>query len=71
VTFGERKNGERKPVLILVPGFHERLASRKRVMCTRNMGVHLQRGIQSTKGIKTGKEIKSLRSRERHKETSK
>jgi hypothetical protein len=48
----QRRNGERKPVLILVPGSHERLASRKRIMCARNMGVHVQRGTQRTKGIK-------------------
>jgi hypothetical protein len=41
------------PVLILVPGSHERLTSRKRVMCARNMGMHVRHGIQSTKGIKT------------------
>ncbi len=51
-TFGERRNGERKPVLTLVPGSHKRLASRKRIMCARNMGAHVRRGIQSTKGIK-------------------
>ncbi len=31
----ERRNGERKPVLILVPGTHEHLTSRKHVMCER------------------------------------
>ncbi len=31
-TFGKRRNGERMPVLILLPGSHERLASRKGVM---------------------------------------
>jgi hypothetical protein len=50
----ERQNGERMPVLILVPGSHEHLTSRKCVMCARNMGVHVQRGIRSTKGIRTG-----------------
>jgi hypothetical protein len=45
---------ERKPVLFLVPGSHERLTSKKRVMCARNMGAHVQRGIQSTKSIKMG-----------------
>jgi hypothetical protein len=39
------------PVLILVPGSHERLTSRKCVMCARNMGVHVQRSIWSTKVI--------------------
>ena len=47
-------NGERMPVLILVPGSHERLTSRKRVMCARNIGAHVKRGIQSTKGIRMG-----------------
>ncbi len=50
----ERRNRERMPVLILVPGSHKRLTSRKGVMCARNMGVHAQRGIRSTKGIWTG-----------------
>ncbi len=51
-TFDERRNGEIKPVLILVPGSHEPLASRKCGMCARNMGTHVRRGIWSTKGIK-------------------
>jgi hypothetical protein len=51
-TFDERRNGERKPVLILVPGSHKHLSLIKRVMCARNMGVHVQSGIWSTKGIK-------------------
>jgi hypothetical protein len=50
----ERQNGERMPVLILVPGSHEHLTLRKRVMCARNMGAHVQRGIRSTKGMQTG-----------------
>jgi hypothetical protein len=49
----ERQNGERLPVLILVPGSHERLTSRKRVRCARNMGAHVRCGIRSTKGMKT------------------
>ncbi len=41
-TFGKRRNGERKQVLVLVPGSrNKRLASRKRMMCAKNMGVHL------------------------------
>jgi hypothetical protein len=40
------------PVQILVPGFHERLASRKCVMCARNMGVHVRCGTQRTKGMR-------------------
>jgi hypothetical protein len=51
-TFGKRRNGERKPVLILIPGSHERLAFRKCIMCARNMGAHLQHGTWRTKGIK-------------------
>jgi hypothetical protein len=43
-TFGKRWNRERKPVLILLPGSCEHLASRKCVMCARNMGAHVQRG---------------------------
>jgi hypothetical protein len=50
----ERQNGERMPVLALVPGSRERLTSRKRVECTRNMGAHVWYSIWSTKGIKTG-----------------
>ncbi len=50
----ERRNGERMPELILVPGSHERLPSRKRVMCSRNMGAHVQGGIQSMKGKRNG-----------------
>ncbi len=51
-TFSERRNGERKPVLVLVPGSHKRLALRKRVMCERNMRAHVQPGTRRTKGIK-------------------
>jgi hypothetical protein len=40
------------PVIILVPGSHERLTLRKHVMCSRNMGAHVQCGIWSTKGRK-------------------
>ncbi len=50
----ERRNMERMPVIILVPGSHECLTSRKCVMCARNMGAHVQRGIGSTKGVRTG-----------------
>ena len=49
-----RRNGERMPVLFLVPGSHEHLTLRKRVMCARNMGAHVQRGVQSMKGMETG-----------------
>ncbi len=50
----ERRNGERMPVLILLPGSHERLTSRKHIMCTRNMGAHVRCGTRSTKGMQTG-----------------
>jgi hypothetical protein len=50
----ERQNKERMTVLILVLGLHEHLTLRKRVMCARNMGVHVQGSIRSTKGIKMG-----------------
>jgi hypothetical protein len=46
------RKGERKPVLILVPGSQEHLALRKHVMCARNMGAHVQCGTWRTKGIK-------------------
>ncbi len=39
-------------VLILVPGSHKRLTSRKCVMCSRNMGAHVRHSIRSMKGIK-------------------
>jgi hypothetical protein len=45
----ERRNGERMPVLILVPVSHERLTSSKRIMCARNMGAHARHGIRSKK----------------------
>ncbi len=41
-TFGERRIGEIKPVLILVPGSHKRLALRIHIMCARNTGAHAQ-----------------------------
>jgi hypothetical protein len=40
------------PVLILVPGSHEHLASRRRIMCARNMGAHVQRGTWRNKGMR-------------------
>jgi hypothetical protein len=51
-TFSKRRNGERIPVQILVPGSHKRLASRKCTMCAKNMEVHVQRGTQRTKGMR-------------------
>ncbi len=55
---GERRNGERKPVLIFVPGSNKHLALRKRVMCARNMGAHVRCSTQRTNSIKkTGWEI--------------
>ncbi len=51
-TFGERRNGERMPVLIHVPGSHECLALRKCIMCARNMGAHIQCGTRRTKGMR-------------------
>ena len=55
----ERQNGERMPVLILVPGSQERLTLRKRIMCSRNMGAHVRRGTWSTKGMKWDKKLES------------
>ncbi len=40
------------PVQILVPGSHERLALRKRVMCARNIWAHVRRCTQRTKGMR-------------------
>ncbi len=51
-TFGKRGNGERKPVLLLVPGSHKRHASRKCIMCAINMGAHVWRGTRRTKDVK-------------------
>jgi hypothetical protein len=71
-TFGEWRNGEREPVLILVPGSHEHLASRKRVMCAKNMGACVQSSsLEYQRYEKTGREIGFSCSQERHKETSK
>ncbi len=68
-TFGKKRNGERKPVLILVPGFRERLPLRKRIMCAKNMGAHVQLGTRSTKGMR--KWDKKLGSRAAKKGTKK
>ncbi len=40
------------PMLIHVPGSHERLALRKRVMCASNMGAHVRHGTRRTKGMR-------------------
>ncbi len=70
-TFGERRNGERKPVIILIPGSCERLALRKCVMCARNMGAHVQHStLEYQRYEKTGREIGFPSSQERRKETS-
>ncbi len=70
-TFGKRQNGERKLVLILVPGSHKRFALRKCINCARNMGAHVRCGTWRAKGIKTGWEIGFPCSQKRRKETSK
>ncbi len=46
------KGGTGKLVLILVSESHKHLASRKRVVCARNMGAHVRRGTWRTKDIK-------------------
>jgi hypothetical protein len=51
-NIGKRWNGERRPVLIHVPGSHKRLALRKCIMCASTMGVHVQRGTRRTKGMR-------------------
>ncbi len=71
VTFRKRRNGERMPVLILVPGSHKHLTLRKWVKCARNMGAHVRRSIQKMKGIRTGWEIGVPRNQEGCEETSK
>jgi hypothetical protein len=40
------------PVQNLVPGSHEHLALRKRIMCARNMGAHVRRGTWRSKGMR-------------------
>ena len=40
------------PVLILLPGSHKHLTSRKRVKCARNLGAHVRRGTRGTKGMR-------------------
>ncbi len=71
-TFCKRWNMERKPVLILVPGSRKYLASRKRMMCVKNVGAHVQRrSLEYQRYEKTGQEIKFPCSQERRKETSK
>jgi hypothetical protein len=57
------------PVQIRVPGSHEHLDSRKPVMCGRNMGVHVQRGTQRTKGMR--KQVEKLDSHAAKKGTKK
>jgi hypothetical protein len=52
-------------VQILVPGSHERLASRKRVMCARNMGAHVQCGTRRTKGMRKQDEESDSRAAEK------
>jgi hypothetical protein len=71
-TFGKRRKWERKLVVSLLPGSHECLALRERVMCARNMGSHMQHSTsESERYEKTGWEIGFLCSWERRKETSK
>jgi hypothetical protein len=47
----ERRNGEGKPVLILVPGSHDRLTSRKHIMCARNRG-HMYDIVSEVRKVK-------------------
>ncbi len=62
----------KKPVLVLVTGFHTHLALRTRGMCAKNMGVHVQRStLEYQRYENTGREIGFLPSQERREETSK
>ncbi len=62
---------EKNLVLILVPGSHEHLASRKFVMCAKNMGACIQHSFSEyQKYLKMGWEIGFPCSQERRKETS-
>ncbi len=71
-TFGKRRNGERKPVLNLVPDSGKHLAWRKHVMCARNMGAHVRRGtLEYQRHEKMGQEIGFPCSQVRREETSK
>ena len=56
-NLSERQDGERKPVLIQVPGSCKRLALRKRVTCAKNMGAHVQRSsLKYQRYEKTGQD---------------
>ncbi len=69
-TFVKRQNGERKLVLILIPGSREHLALSKHVMCARNMGAYVQCStLEYQRYEKTVQEIGFLCSQERHRET--
>jgi hypothetical protein len=39
----KKRKRENSPVVRLLPGSHERLASRNHAFCARNMGAHVQR----------------------------
>ncbi len=53
--FGKRQKWERIPAVSLLPGSHKCLASRKRMMCARNLGVHVRCStLESQRYEKTG-----------------
>ncbi len=71
-TFGKRQKRERSPVLILLPGSHERHASRNpRVLCQKYGGACTMYYLVVPKVQEMGQEIGFPCSQERRKEISK
>ncbi len=57
-TFGERQKGKNSPVVSLLPGSHERLASRnQRVLCQKYVGAYTMYYLVVPKVRETGQEI--------------
>ncbi len=70
-TFGERWKREKSPVVSLLPGSHERLASRNpQVLCQKHWGACTTYQLGGPKVQETGQEIWFPCSRERHEEIS-
>jgi hypothetical protein len=60
-----RQKAEQETGTIFVPDSHERLASRKCIMCARNIGAHVRRGTRSNKGKKKWDEKLNSRAAEK------
>jgi hypothetical protein len=70
-TFGERWKGEKSPVVSLLPGSHEHLASRNLcILCQKYGGACMTYQLGVPKVQETGREIGFPRSQERHEENS-